>query len=90
MTDVQIQPLRSYKDGDRIRTARSPAYTVGLQHAKQLEARGLCAILEPEEITPKPGPGTPSSASPAAQASSQTTASASAPGAAKPRKKRGE
>lgn len=90
MTDVQIKPLRSYLDGGRIRTVRSQAYAVAWQHAKQLEARGLCKILELAEETPKPGPGKLSSASPAAQASPQTTASASAPGASKARKKHGE
>ncbi len=87
MTDVQIKPLRSYQDGGQIRTARSPAYAVPLRHAKQLEARGLCAILDLDEQAPKPGAGVPSSASPAAQASPQTTASGSGAGARKPRKK---
>ena len=88
MTDVQIKPLRSYQDGGQIRTARSPAYVVPLRHAKQLEARGLCTILELEEEAPKPGAGTPSSASPAAPASPQTTASESGSGATRGRKKK--
>ena len=88
MTDVQIKPLRSYQDGGQIRTARSPAYVVPLRHAKQLEARGLCTILDLEEEAPKPGAGAPSSASPAAQASPQTTASGSGSGAKPGRKKK--
>ena len=88
MTDVQIKPLRSYQDGGQIRTARSPAYAVPLRHAKQLEARGLCTILELEEEAPKPGAGAPSSASPAAPASPQTTASESGSGATRGRKKK--
>ncbi|WP_313117961.1 hypothetical protein [Ectopseudomonas guguanensis] len=88
MTDVQIKPLRSYQDGGQIRTARSPAYVVPLRHAKQLEARGLCSILELEEEAPKPGAGAPSSASPADQASPQTTASGSGSGATRGRKKK--
>lgn len=88
MTDVQIKPLRSYQDGGQIRTARSPAYVVPLRHAKQLEARGLCSILDLEEEAPKPGAGAPSSASPAAQASPQTTANKSGSGAKPGRKKK--
>lgn len=88
MTEVQIKPLRSYQDGGQIRNARSPAYVVPLRHAKQLEARGLCAILDLEEEAPKPGAGAPSSVSPAAQALPQTTASKSGNGATRGRKKK--
>ena len=88
MTEVQIKPLRSYQDGGQIRTARSPAYVVPLRHAKQLEARGLCTILDLEEEAPKPGAGAPSSASPAAQASPQTTANEFGSGATRGRKKK--
>lgn len=83
MSDVQIQPLRSYQDGGKIRTAKGGPYVVPLRHAKQLEGRGLCQILD-EQQTPKSGAGEQSSASPAAPASAPQTANLSGPGARRP------
>jgi hypothetical protein len=78
MSEVMIKPLRSYEDGGQVRNAKSKPYPASLRHAKQLEARGLCRIIEDE--TPKQSAGESPSASPAAQASPLKTAGESVSG----------
>jgi len=85
MSEVTIQPIRSYQDGGQIRSARSAPYVVPARHAKQLEARGLCRIIENDR--PKAEAGESSFASPADQALPPTIASVSGDG--EPRRRRG-
>ncbi len=78
MSEVMVKPMRSYMDRGVIRKAGGAAYPVSAHLAKQLEARGLCCIVEAER--PKTPAGESPSASPAAQASPQKTASESVSG----------
>ncbi|MBD1553629.1 hypothetical protein [Pseudomonas typographi] len=51
MTGVTIKPLRTYEDRGEIRKRGGEAYTAPSSLAKELEARGLCEIVEDSEPT---------------------------------------
>lgn len=78
MSEVMVRPLRSYMDRGVIRKAGGAAYPVSAHLAKQLEARGLCCIVEAER--PKTPAGESLSASQVAPASQQKTANESESG----------
>jgi len=46
MSDVLIQPLRSYEDRGVIRTAKQEPYSAPERLARMFEARGLARIVE--------------------------------------------
>ncbi|MCY1333637.1 hypothetical protein D9M68_202280 [compost metagenome] len=75
MSEVLVQPLRSYMDRGAVRKAGGAPYLTAQAQAKQLEARGLARIIEAE--VPKQEAGVSPSASPAAPASQPTTVSRS-------------
>lgn len=78
MSEVMVKPLRSYMDRGVIRKAGGAAYPISAHLAKQLEARGLCCIVE--AALPKTPAGESPSVSPAAQVSLPKTASESGDG----------
>ncbi|SFY16394.1 hypothetical protein SAMN04244547_04262 [Azotobacter vinelandii] len=86
MSEIMVKPLRSYMDRGVIRKAGGGEYPTPAHLARQLEARGLCRIVEPEH--PKTPAGESPSASPAAQASLPKTVSESANGDQQRRRER--